>query len=208
MVGVIVEGDGRACTRVWYRANMHTDVHVCGHQGRSGADETDAGTSVRWCRTVPEALRALDTFESYDYADVVTAAAGEMGDTSVEADVRRLLRDVPAPLRVLVPVAQRLLLGLRLELRPSADHLLGWRIADRGEGWVRLEASSWFLSGHVIFYAEDDRLSLASFVRYDRRIAALIWPPVSLIHRQVALAMMRSAAAAGQSARGKRGTKR
>jgi hypothetical protein len=107
-----------------------------------------------------------------------------------------LLGDVPVPLRVLVPVAQRLLLGLRLQLQPSPDHLLGWKIADRGDNWVRIEAASWFISSHVIFLADGGQLSLASFLRYDRRIAALIWPPVSLIHRQVTVAMMRSAARA------------
>lgn len=38
------------------------------------------------------------------------------------------------------------------------------------------------------------RLSFTSFVRYDRRLAAFVWPPVSLIHRQVALALVRGAA--------------
>jgi hypothetical protein len=36
-------------------------------------------------------------------------------------------------------------------------------------------------------------LSFASFIRYDRRPAEYVWPPISLIHRQVALALVRSA---------------
>jgi hypothetical protein len=50
----------------------------------------------------------------------------------------------------------------------------------------------------VILRVEDGRLFFATFVRYDRLPAALVWPPVSLIHRQVALAMVRSATKARQ----------
>jgi hypothetical protein len=94
---------------------------------------------------------------------------------------------------VLVPFVQRAFLGLRLQLRPSPDHLLGWKIADRGENWIRLEAASWFLTGHVLMHFDQRHASFASFIRYDRRLAAFVWPPVSLIHRHVALAVMRSA---------------
>ena len=83
-------------------------------------------------------------------------------------------------------------------MRPSPDHLLGWKIAergenDRGERWIRIEAASWFLTGHVLMHVDQRKASFASFIRYDRRLAAFVWPPVSLIHRQVALALMRSA---------------
>ena len=59
---------------------------------------------------------------------------------------------------------------------------MGWKIADRGDSWIRLEAASWFLTGHVLVHVDNDQLSLASFVRYDRPLATLVWPPVSLIH--------------------------
>jgi hypothetical protein len=103
------------------------------------------------------------------------------------------LKNVPRGLLLLTPFVQRVLLGLRLQLRPSPDHLLGWKIADRGETWVRIEAASWFLTGHVVMQLDRGELSFASFIRYDRRLAAFVWPPVSLIHRQVALALVRAA---------------
>jgi len=43
---------------------------------------------------------------------------------------------------------------------------------------------------------DGEQMSLASFIRYDRWPAAFVWPPVSLIHRQVALALVRSAISA------------
>jgi hypothetical protein len=61
---------------------------------------------------------------------------------------------------------------------------------------MRIEAASWFMTGHVVMHIDEGRLSFASFIRYDRWLAKLVWPPVSLIHRQVALALVRSAARA------------
>jgi hypothetical protein len=153
-------------------------------------------SSVRWHRDVPEAIRALDTLTAPDYADIVTATVSETPSRTPEQWLHAALKGVPRGLLLFVPFVQRVALGLRLQLRPSPDHVLGWKIADRGDKWLRLEAASWFLTGHVIFHVDDGQLSFASFIRYDRPPAALVWPPVSLIHRQVALALVRSAARA------------
>jgi hypothetical protein len=104
-----------------------------------------------------------------------------------------MLKGVPRGLLLAVPLIQRVVLGLRLELRHSPEHVIGWKIADRGEHHVRIEAASWFLTGHVLVHVDDSHLSFATFLLYDRPLAALVWPPVSLVHRQVVLALVRSA---------------
>ena len=148
---------------------------------------------VRWQREVPEELSALDTLDRPDYTDWFTATAREAPPRPAEAWLRAMLDSSPGPLRRFIVVVQRSLLGLHLESRPSPDHLLGWRIAARGDDWVRIEAASWFMTGHVLFHLEGRRLSVGTFVRYDRPVARLVWPPVSLIHRQVGFALMRHA---------------
>jgi hypothetical protein len=153
-------------------------------------------SSVRWHRNVPGAIRSLDTLADPDYADIVTATVSETQSRAPEQWVHAMLKGVPRGLLFFVPLVQRVALGLRLELGPSPDHLLGWKIADRGDNWLRIEAASWFLTAHVVLHVDDGQLSCASFIRYDRPPAALVWPPVSLIHRQVALALVRSAARA------------
>jgi hypothetical protein len=70
----------------------------------------------------------------------------------------------------------------------------GWKIADRGDSWLRVEASSWFLTAHVVLQVADGQVSVATFVRYDRPIAAFVWPPVSIIHRRVMPDLLRHAA--------------
>lgn len=148
--------------------------------------------SLVWQRNVHKAIRALDTLDSPDYADVVITTVSERSGRSPEQWIRIAVQGLPSAFSRFIPVAQRLLLGL--ELRRSPDYLLGWKIADRGENWVRLEAASWLLTGHIIVHVDDGQLRFATLVRYDRPVAALVWPLVSLIHRQVAVALVRSAA--------------
>jgi hypothetical protein len=153
----------------------------------------DTVPTVLWQRNVPEAIRSRDTLTSPDYADIFTATTSPATGRSSEQWARAVLEGGPVPLRLFVPFAQRLLLGLRLEPRPSSDYLLGWRIADRGDSWLRIEAASWFLTAHIIIQLDGEQLSFATFVSYDRRLAALVWPPVSIIRRQVGFALMRHA---------------
>jgi hypothetical protein len=167
-------------------SSQHSDPLSPRRDGRA------ATSTVRWRREVPEAIRSLGALANADYADIVTATVDE---TPADPDqfIRAVLKNLPRGLVIFIPFVQRVFLGLRLELRPTPDRLLGWKIADRGENWIRLEAASWFLTGHVVMHADEGLLSFASFIRYDRRIAALVWPPISLIHRRVALALVRSA---------------
>ena len=65
----------------------------------------------------------------------------------------------------------RVLLGMRLRAAP--DRVAGWQIADRGEDWIRIEATSWFLTGHLVVQADDEHVSLATFIRYDRPLGGL-----------------------------------
>ncbi|HEY3959109.1 MAG TPA: hypothetical protein VGL68_01210 [Solirubrobacteraceae bacterium] len=153
-----------------------------------------AMSTVHWQRDVPAKIRALGTLADADYSDIVTGNVSGLSSRTPEAWVRTGLMGVPRGLLFFIPLVQRVFLGLRLKLRPSPDRLLGWKIAARGESWMRIEASSWFLTGHVVMHVDDDgQLSFATFVRYDRLPAAIVWPAISLIHRQVALALVRSA---------------
>jgi hypothetical protein len=150
-----------------------------------------ATSPVRWQREVPKAICSLGAIANADYADIVTVAVAET-PADPEQFVYARLKEVPRGLLWLVSFVQRVFLGFRLRRGPSPDHLLGWKISDRGENWMRIETASWFMTAHVVIHADAHQLSLASFIRYDRWPAALVWPPVSLIHRQAGLVLMRS----------------
>lgn len=152
--------------------------------------------TVTWRRDVPEAVRTLDTLAEPDYCDVFTATSGRGGDVSADRWLRGLTRDAPVRIRLVLGLArsvQRTVLGLRPEPGPRGDLVMGWRLAERHHDWLRLEAASWFMTGHLVLMVDGPQVSLATFVRYERRAGALIWPPVSVLHRVVGLVLMRHA---------------
>lgn len=147
--------------------------------------------AVAWERGVPETIRSLDTLDRADYLDRFSAETADVPRRSAEEWVRDVLASAPVGLRTLIPLVHRYLLGLRLAPGGSPSNLFGWRVAERTATWVRLEASGWLIAGHLLVYTEERELTVATFVRYNHPLARLIWPPVSLIHRRVGIALMR-----------------
>ena len=129
---------------------------------------------------VPEAIRSLTTLASPDYVDLFTVTTDAAAGASPEQWARAGLEDAAGLAGQFV---WQVLCGLRLERRPSPDYVAGWRIADRGKRWIRLEAASWFMTAHIVFRLDDGQVSVATFIRYDRLVAALLWPPLSAGHR-------------------------
>jgi len=146
-----------------------------------------------WQPDVPESMRSLGALAKPDYLDLFTATTNAASGKSAEDWARVVLEGAPDHLRIAVILAQRLLLGLRLGPRRSPDYVLGWKIVDRGDSWVRIETASWMMTVSLVFKVDEARLSMGTFVRYDRRMAALVWPPGSIIHCKLGRALMRRA---------------
>jgi hypothetical protein len=89
----------------------------------------------------------------------------------------------------------RVVLGLRLG-RPitSDDHILGWRIVDRRGDLTVCQMRSSFLNAYNTFERVEQRLVWSTFVIYDRPVAKVVWPPVSLLHRPLVRIALRRAA--------------
>ena len=158
--------------------------------GSIGRQEDDAVIPVVGPTNIPEAIRRLDTLASPDYVDLFTATTSRATDKSAEEWARAMLEETPTGRSA--PLLWRRL-GLRLGPTPSPDCVQGWKIADRGGDWIRIETRSWFMTAHAVVQVDDGHVSLALFVRYDRPIAALIWPPVSVLHRRGVPVMLHQA---------------
>jgi hypothetical protein len=150
----------------------------------------DTVTTIVGLNNIPEAIRSVDTFGCPDYADMFTVTTSTTDNTSAEEWARAVLEGTPTGRSA--PLLWRLL-GLRLGPRPSPDHVQGWRIADRGDDWIRLEATSWLMTGHAVVQVDGRQVSVALFVRYNRPLAALIWAPVSVMHRRGVPVMLHQA---------------
>jgi hypothetical protein len=131
----------------------------------------------------------------YDYSDSFDAQLPAASDRTPEQWARAVFEDAPRPVRWLLASGFRYGLGLRLSSRPSPEHVFGWEIVDRKPDSVTIESRSWFLTSRLVFGTEDSRVTYSTFVRYDKRIAAVLWPPVSILHRQIVPRLLRHAAA-------------
>lgn len=124
-----------------------------------------------------------------DYADHFTL------DTPAEATpeqwARAMFGNVPSPAEILI---WRVLLGLRLSRGRSPHTVAGWRIADRGDDWIHLEASSWFLSAGLTVRTAPGQVGLRTTLHYDRPIGRMVWPPLSAVHRKLVPGVLRTAA--------------
>ena len=165
--------------------------------GSQPCDDDHAVSTAVGMRNVPAAIRSLATLDSPDYVDAFTLTPSGATERSPEQWARTVLEETPtgrsAP-------ALWGLLGLRLGPRPSPDHVQGWRIADRGDNWIRVETTSWCMTAHAVLRVDDGQVSIALFLRYDRPVAGLIWPPVSVMHRRAVPVMLRQALGAHRSA--------
>ena len=138
--------------------------------------------SVIQQRNIPDVIRSLSGMDWPDYIDLFTLRTNGPPDASPEQWFRTALEDVAGRGGQFI---WRGILGLRLKSGPSTDRVGGWKIADRGKEWIRLEASSWFLTAHLVTRLDDGHLSAATFIRYDHPIAPLIWVPLSAVHRRL-----------------------
>ena len=141
-------------------------------------------------RDVPAAIRSLTTIPSPDYVDVFAVTTSNAADASAEQWARAGIEEAAGDAGQFV---WRVLLGLRLERQSSLDRVGGWKITDRGDTWIRLEAASWLLTAHLVVHADDREVTVATFIRYDRPLAALVWAPLSVGHRKAMPGLLRRA---------------
>ncbi|MFJ4770617.1 hypothetical protein ACIP88_16100 [Streptomyces uncialis] len=151
---------------------------------------TGGVTGVVGVHHVPGPLRDLSALPTLDYGDHFTLRT----DTTATPErwARAMFGDVVTPAGWFI---WRALLGLRLGRGRSPDTVAGWRVAERGEDWLRLEATSWFLACELVVRSPHGQVSLGTFLRYRRFPGRAIWPPLSAVHRRLTPGVLRDAEA-------------
>lgn len=147
-----------------------------------------AVSSLVGVHDVPEGVRGLTTLAQPDYVDLFTVTTPRATDRSPEEWTRAILGAGGRNARVLWR-----LMGLRLGPPHSPGHVEGWRIAARGDNWLRVETASWYVTGQAICLVEEGQVSLSLSLRYDRPVAALVWALVSGTHQRGVPVMLRQA---------------
>jgi hypothetical protein len=150
-----------------------------------------AVSSLVGVHDVPDSVRALTTFDEPDYVDLFTVTMPRATDWSAEEWARAVLEQTEVARRN----ARKLwrLIGLRLGPPRSPDHVQGWKIAARGDNWLRVETASWYLTAQAVCLVEPGQVSLSLSLRYDRPVAAAVWAGVSGPHQRAVPVMLRQA---------------
>ena len=129
-----------------------------------------------------------------DFACAYQVAVTAQDNRSSEQWARSAWEDSPAPVRWFTLAGWRIVLGLRLGPKHSAEHILRWHIVERLRDETLCQLSSSFLGAYNTFRLDDSRLVWATFITYKRPIAGVLWPPVSLLHRPLVRFALRLAA--------------
>ncbi|HEX3795094.1 MAG TPA: hypothetical protein VHV57_11400 [Acidimicrobiales bacterium] len=146
---------------------------------------------------LPDDIRRHAALPDADYADAFIAPTIGAPEQTPEWWARAFLEESKVGRRA--PILWTLM-GLRLGPRPSADHTQGWRIAKRGEGWIRVETGSWCMTTHAVVSVDDHEVSLALFIRFDKPLARVMWAPIAAMHRNGAPSMVSYGVRAHESA--------
>ena len=131
----------------------------------------------------------------YHYSDSFEAELAPGDGRSPEQLTRAVFEGAPRPVRWFLLAGWRMVLCLRLGRRRSPAHVLGWAIDERALDSITLGARSWFLTARLVLRVDPSRVTQSTSVRYERPIAAAIWRPVSMLHRQIVPRLLRRAAA-------------
>jgi len=133
---------------------------------------------------IGEVVRTADTLAEPDYGAAFEVTVVGAQARSAEEWAQVTFEDAPPALRWLVVLGWKTILGLRLGPRRSPDHVLGWRIQSKDPDRIVLEVSSALLTAHKVVWVDASRLTVATFIRYDRRWARVVWSAVAPVHHR------------------------
>ena len=134
----------------------------------------------------PRARRVAATVGDHapasDYADSFTVSGPE-GRTA-EQWARATFEGAARPVRWVLVLGWRVVLGLRLGPRPSPDHVLGWQIIDNSPDEIRLELRSPATTARLVVHVDGARVQLTTLVDHERRRSRPLWAVLAPVHRQ------------------------
>jgi hypothetical protein len=139
-------------------------------------------------KSIPPSTLALSSFPTTpSYADFFTIRHVTK-TTDPEKWARTIFGNTPSLTQRIIWTG---LLGLPLVRKRTPDVIAGWRIGGQGKDWVRMENRSWLLSGNLVVVVSEDKVSVATFVRYESWFAWVWWPALAVLHRALMPGVLR-----------------
>lgn len=107
----------------------------------------------------------------------------ETAALSAEEWLRAAWEDGPRHLRVVLPLAWRYGLGLRLGSTSDADRILGWHVSASSPTSVTVTADSRVLSAENVVTLDRTSLRWRTAVDYKNVLGRMVWSPTSVVHQ-------------------------
>lgn len=130
----------------------------------------------------PEAIRAISTLATPDYADTYTHLAEDATRWTPEEWARVCFNEVAGFKAWLL---WRFVLLMKLKWWKASGTVCGWRIAERGPDWVRLEADGYRMRGELVYRITEGQAQLATIVEFKSPKAAVKWRKLQPTHNGV-----------------------
>jgi hypothetical protein len=106
-----------------------------------------------------------------------------------------VFEDAPRLLRWFIVSGWIVGLGLRLGPRRSRRYVLGWSVVSNTPEVIVLGVGSFMLTARLVVRVAESTVVHATFVRYERAPARIVWPVAAGIHRRVVPFLLGRAAA-------------
>jgi hypothetical protein len=130
-------------------------------------------------------LRAAAPEPDPDYVDAFEATSRDGTERTAAQWARDALEAAPPLVRWFVVFGWRFVLGLHLDPRPAADHVLGWRVVPVSSHAMFLEAHSALLDVRLLFLIDGPRVCWMTFIHHRNWLSRLVWVPVGVLHRRI-----------------------
>ncbi len=114
---------------------------------------------------------------------------------SADQWARLVFQDAPPALRLFLVLGWRMVLRVQLAPVTSHGHVLGWTLEARSSTSATMGVRSPLMGVQKVLRVDRDRLVVATFVRFDRPAARLLWTVVLPIHRLLEPALLTNAVA-------------
>lgn len=132
---------------------------------------------------VPDSITSREDLAGASRALTYELPVEDATSMTPEQWARETFEGAPTPIRWVLVLGFKLVLGLKLERGRSSDHVLGWQMSENPADTVTLEAGSWLVAAHNVATVRDSSVVWTTLVRYKKGVARPIWRLVELVHR-------------------------
>ncbi|ASR35843.1 hypothetical protein BAY61_13460 [Prauserella marina] len=149
---------------------------------------------------IPGRIRAADTVADPDYTWACELTAADGDDRTAVQWARAVFEGAPRPLRWFMLAGWLGVLRLRPGPRSDPDLVFGWEILSASPGRATLGIDGTAFTTHLVVDVQGPRVVHATFVRFERRRAKILWTVCDPVHRLTITYLMNRAARAAATA--------